>query len=65
MTLDLGGVQFQREKLTTELVKELLPLHEKHYEEVGEFQDIPLEIEWEAYWKLDHHRIDKNSLGLL
>ena len=42
-------LSFACEALTPELLAEMLPLLEAHWREVGHFQDIPLEVDEEAY----------------
>ena len=46
---------FQRENITTDLIREAAPLLKAHYEEVAWKQDkIPLDVDWEKYRVLDH-----------
>lgn len=42
-------MRFQREPLTIKLLHEALPLFHVHYKEVGIFQDIQLEPDFETY----------------
>ena len=42
-------LSFACEPLTPELLGEMLPLLDAHWREVGHFQDIPLEVDEEAY----------------
>lgn len=48
----------QREPMTRELLAEALPLLQAHWSEVAHFQDIPLDVDEEAYLNAD-------ALGML
>ena len=47
------SVTYQREILTAELINELLPLANKHFDEIAHFKDIPLKIDVARYLKLE------------
>jgi len=44
---------FNREIATPELFRELMPLLEKHYEEIAHHKDVPLDPDWQQYEKLE------------
>lgn len=46
-------MQFQREVATHELFEELMPLLQKHWEEIAHFKDIPLDPDWDIYLKFE------------
>ena len=46
-------MQFQREPASHELFQEMMPLLQKHWEEIAHFKDIPLEPDWDMYLKID------------
>lgn len=48
----LATASFQREKIV-DIWQEMLPLLEAHWREVALFQDIPLEVDWEAYSRME------------
>ncbi len=50
-------MQFQREKLSSELFVEILPLLQAHYKEIAHFLDIPFEPNLEAYKHLESEGI--------
>ena len=52
-------IQFQREKITKELFEESLPLLKRHYEEIAQFKDIPLEVDINQYVLLDEAKITR------
>lgn len=45
-------MKFQIEKLK-DIFNEMLPLFEKHWEEIAHFKDIKLEIDKESYFKME------------
>lgn len=47
-------MQFQRETITDELITQLKPLLEAHFDEVEHYKDIPLDPNYEAYKLMDH-----------
>ena len=44
---------FKREPLTEDLLDEMLPLLQAHYEEIARFKDIPLNPDWDFYRAVD------------
>lgn len=42
-------IQFAREEYSLDLVAQMIPLWKKHYDEIAQFKDIPLEPDLERY----------------
>lgn len=40
---------FAEEKMSSRLFDEISPLLEKHYKEIAAYQDIALDVDWDAY----------------
>lgn len=47
------NVKFQREKASTELMAEMLPLLAAHWKEIAHFQDIPLNPDLSTYQRAE------------
>lgn len=45
-------MKFTEERLTTELLEEVKPLLEKHWQEIAHFKDIPLDPDYDLYLKM-------------
>jgi len=46
-------VQYAVEDLTPLLQQELTPLLHKHWREIAHFQDIPLNVDWATYYRVN------------
>lgn len=51
MGIDIAtDVTFQREQLTNAFILEISPLLREHYKEIAHYQDIELDVDWDAYF---------------